>query len=665
MAPTTTLNLEIKDNASKVLRDIQGSLGAIGKLAGVAFGVKEITQALNVYQDFSNKIKNATNSLQEFSATQSALTSIATKNYTSLSNTADLYARLKLTTSEYNLAEGELIRLTDTLTASFKINNVSAQNQASIIDNLGKSFIKGTIDGRDFNQLLATAPGILQRYSQASGLTINQLQKLAQEGRLSAEGLIQALQNTAAQTEATARSQDVTLGQSLSNLGTQFVLTIGRINEATGLTRGLAIVFDGLGKNIDAVAVAAGVFFTVMAVGKIGSVTNAVVLLNKAFVATRLAILAIPGVGLIAAGLSVAATGAYLLYENLKETDTVSNAIADNWMDYLETGNKVNAVQAGSLSNAEKYLQQIRNSLEPNERLQEIEKARLALGKEYTAEVQKQHETLLDMRKAREIEKAMPALISETQGAYAGGSTEQKALEAKLQLNRDARELDIISEEQYQSNMLILMEEYAIKKRQSQQQSIENMAKDALAGRMSQEKLAQLDSDSKIAIGKSMFGELLGEASKYSEKAFKANKALALANAIMKGYEAIVSAYASGSAIGGPIVGGIFAALAAVTVRGQINAIRSTQYTGARRQGGLVAENQSYLVGEDGPEAFVPSSSGRIIPNDQMGQGVTVNFNISTVDADGFDEILINRRSTIVGIINEATNKRGRVGATQ
>jgi hypothetical protein len=42
-----------------------------------------------------------------------------------------------------------------------------------------------------------------------------------------------------------------------------------------------------------------------------------------------------------------------------------------------------------------------------------------------------------------------------------------------------------------------------------------------------------------------------------------------------------------------------------------------------------------------------------------------VNFNISTVDAQGFDEILLNRRSTIVGIINEATNKRGRVGVTQ
>lgn len=661
----TTIDVNVKDNASKVLRDIQGSLGTIGKLAGVAFGVREITQALNVYQDFNNKIKNATNSLQEFSATQSALTSIATKNYTSLSNTADLYTRLKLTTNEYNLAEGELIRLTDTLTASFKINNVSAQNQASIIDNLGKSFIKGTIDGRDFNQLLATAPGILQRYAQASGLTINQLQKLAQEGRLSAEGLIQALQNTAAQTEATARSQEVTLGQSLSNLGTQFVLTIGRINEATGFTKTLAIVLDGLGKNIDAVIVGLGTFFAVLAVGKIYAITTAVGGLTAAFVGLRVAIQSIPGIGIVATLLSVAAVEGYRIYENLTKADTVSNAIADNWMDYLQTGKEVDAAQKGTLSNAEKYLLQIKNSFETNQRLKDIEAARLALGKEYTAEVQKQHELLLDQKEAREAERALPAIISETGGAFGKGSAEQKALDQKQKDLQKARDRNLIDEETYLKNMQILQEDYDRKKLEANQRTIDELAKQILAGNASALRIQELSKENQVKLAISTGSELLNEAGKYNKTAFNAAKALAISMAIINGIDATISSYRTGSQLGGPILGAVFAAITAATVAAQVSKIRSTQYTGARRQGGLVGENQSYLVGESGPEMFTPSTSGRIIPNDQIGQGVTVNFNISTVDAQGFDEILLNRRSTIVGIINEATNKRGRVGVTQ
>ncbi len=656
----TTIDVNVKDNASKVLRDIQGSLGAIGKLAGVAFGVKEISQALNVYQDFNNKIRNATNSLQEFSATQSALTSIATKNYTSLSNTADLYARLKLTTSEYNLAEGELIRLTDTLTASFKINNVSAQNQASIIDNLGKSFIKGTIDGRDFNQLLATAPGILQRYAQASGLTINQLQKLAQEGRLSSEGLIQALQNTAAQTEATARSQDVTLGQSLSNLGTQFVLTIGRINEATGFTKGLAIVLDGLGKNIDAVIVGLGTFFAVLAVGKIYAITTAIGGLTAAFVSLRVAIQAIPGIGIVATLLSVAAVEGYRIYENLTKVDTVSNAIADNWMDYLKTGQAVNAVQAGSLSNAEKYLQQIRNSYETNQRLKDIEAARLALGKDFLENEQKINAEL-DKKYLKEAEKALPGIAKQVGGTLADKFPEVEAERLKQEQLYRLKEAGIISEQEYQTAIGVIKANAARANLERQKREVEETLKILREGNASKADIEKLSQEQKIQVLYEGGKDALNALAQFNEKAFKIAKALAIAESLQNTYRAVSNALATFPFPLNIAIAGIMAA------RGyaEVQKIRGTQYTGARRQGGLVGENQSYLVGESGPEMFTPSSSGRITPNDQMGQGVTVNFNISTVDADGFDEILINRRSTIVGIINEATNKRGRVGVTQ
>lgn len=49
-----------------------------------------------------------------------------------------------------------------------------------------------------------------------------------------------------------------------------------------------------------------------------------------------------------------------------------------------------------------------------------------------------------------------------------------------------------------------------------------------------------------------------------------------------------------------------------------------------RASGGPVSMGQPYIVGERGPELFVPSSGGRIVPNNQMsagGGGMVVNFN--------------------------------------
>jgi hypothetical protein len=39
-----------------------------------------------------------------------------------------------------------------------------------------------------------------------------------------------------------------------------------------------------------------------------------------------------------------------------------------------------------------------------------------------------------------------------------------------------------------------------------------------------------------------------------------------------------------------------------------------------------------------------------------------VNFNISTVDAAGFDELLASRKNLITAIINNAMNSKGKLG---
>lgn len=42
--------------------------------------------------------------------------------------------------------------------------------------------------------------------------------------------------------------------------------------------------------------------------------------------------------------------------------------------------------------------------------------------------------------------------------------------------------------------------------------------------------------------------------------------------------------------------------------------------------------------------------------------GATVNFNISAVDAAGFDQLLASRKGMITSIINQAMNSRGKMG---
>jgi hypothetical protein len=67
-----------------------------------------------------------------------------------------------------------------------------------------------------------------------------------------------------------------------------------------------------------------------------------------------------------------------------------------------------------------------------------------------------------------------------------------------------------------------------------------------------------------------------------------------------------------------------------------------------------------YVVGEQGPEVFMPDVPGEIVASGQGTGGMTnVSFNINTVDATGVEELLIGQKGNIIGMIRDAANSYG------
>jgi phage-related minor tail protein len=79
-----------------------------------------------------------------------------------------------------------------------------------------------------------------------------------------------------------------------------------------------------------------------------------------------------------------------------------------------------------------------------------------------------------------------------------------------------------------------------------------------------------------------------------------------------------------------------------------------------RATGGPVSAGSPYMVGERGPELFMPSGSGTIIPNNQMSNmGATTNvtnYNINAIDVKSFEDRLLGSSNTIWAA-NQYANK--------
>ena len=91
--------------------------------------------------------------------------------------------------------------------------------------------------------------------------------------------------------------------------------------------------------------------------------------------------------------------------------------------------------------------------------------------------------------------------------------------------------------------------------------------------------------------------------------------------------------------------------------------------------GGSVGANAPIIVGERGPEIFVPNSSGTIVPNNELGmspdtgtgsmtENMNITFNINTIDASDFNELLETRQELIIGLINRGLAERGKRSLT-
>ena len=86
----------------------------------------------------------------------------------------------------------------------------------------------------------------------------------------------------------------------------------------------------------------------------------------------------------------------------------------------------------------------------------------------------------------------------------------------------------------------------------------------------------------------------------------------------------------------GDVARSVFGEISRQLISFGVNAFLGSLFPGSsffrRANGGPVSSGRSYMVGERGPEMFVPNTSGRIVPNSDMGSSTNVVVN---VDASG------------------------------
>lgn len=200
------------DQASKLLSTIK----RIAAAAGVTTLVRSFldfsdTQAqINARLNLMNDGFQTTNELSEM-IYQSALRSKA-----AYSDTADAVGNMGLNAGNAFSSNQELIAFTEQVNKQFKIGGASAQEQSNAMVQLTQAMAAGVLRGQDLNSILAAAPGIARTIEESMGWASGSIKQYAEDGKVTAQVVKNALLDMADQTNQKFESIPMTLSDAMT-----------------------------------------------------------------------------------------------------------------------------------------------------------------------------------------------------------------------------------------------------------------------------------------------------------------------------------------------------------------------------------------------------------------------------------------------------------------
>lgn len=245
-----------------------------------ALGIRAIVQYSNSWVNVGNAIRQVTDGTKELNDVMGQVFDASKASYADLSSTASLYQKLALASGELGLSNKELIAITGTITKSFTLSGATAAESAGSIRQLGQALASGALRGDEFNSIAEQAPIIMRAIATETGLSIGALREFAATGGITAEIVVNALQNARGEIDGAFNNSVKNMAQGWTNVGSSIMRAFGLIDEAFGASGGVAGMFNDFSISIDQATDDVVEFLT--EIRKIGPVSTTVA---KAFVA--------------------------------------------------------------------------------------------------------------------------------------------------------------------------------------------------------------------------------------------------------------------------------------------------------------------------------------------------------------------------------------------
>jgi tape measure domain-containing protein len=658
---------QIKGGAERASRALEFvDIAARGiQLAGVAVAARALVQAGDALTQSLARLQNATGSVARAGEVYEALYRNALSTGVAVADSVNAFQRFSIAARDIGATSDQVVRLVGGLQRVAIVSGASTQEIGSATLQLAQALASGVLQGDELRSILEAMPLLAEGLAQELGVSIGELRKLGSEGKLTADRVFPALLRATERIGAELDKAPLSLGRAFGQLNAATQNFLGQLDNAIGLSETLARALSGAARAMDGLRRGAGLVTEEERLVGLRRQADALAAQLSRLEAARDGNDAPREAprrnsirpGLIGTAEQQAGVDAQQRLDDLRrdyfatlaEIDTAEReALA------RRLGEQERADQAASESRRRRATQEVQDltrDLDDRYRINSAyeERVRRLRETEAAGGVTAAERSRLEALALQERDEALRRIEGTTRRTAAIPRADR---EAERELN------DLIRERE----RLILENETAYERYQRRLERLADLAERAeRAGRPIPAETIGREADR--ALGELEETERRLQRSTENTRDAARDLGFAFSSAfedaivrgerlsqILKGLLQDITRIIARRTITEPLGNAVSSGLSGLGVGNWLADIGNALGGLFRAEGGPVAAGQPYIVGERGPEWFVPRQTGTVLPNGSAPGATTINTSIA-IDARGADAGVEARLRILAGQI--------------
>lgn len=265
---------ELANRASGEIQGLKTGYTALtGAMAALGIGVtgKELAETADAFKSLEARISLSVGASGNLEQALKGVQKIAIETRSNLVATGELFSRVNTAVKDLGYTQEKALGITRLINQAMIVGGGSAASNEAAITQLNQAFQSGVLRGEEFNSMMEQSPRLSKALADGLGVNIGKLREMANTGQLTTNVVIKALQSQAKAVEAEFAKMPITIGQSIENLKTSWMLYIGELDKTHGISEKVAesikYVADNLDQLVSTLTFAAQAFIAYKALG--------------------------------------------------------------------------------------------------------------------------------------------------------------------------------------------------------------------------------------------------------------------------------------------------------------------------------------------------------------------------------------------------------------